>query len=115
MRNEKVGVAIKKNFEATRSDPNPLQIFFVSSTSYEKHIDGYDERKIPLSLNDTGILSFRRMLSTLPAKENLNILRHHWRGNLTSVVDSLATWSSQSVSHKRLELRKVVEKPREVS
>ena len=109
MRNKKVGVAVRKAHKEMTSDPGFLSIFYVSSAHYEKHLRGYDEEDIPLPVMSTGILQFRYMVTELPANGKLNVLRHHWQGNLTSVVDSLGTWSSQSVSHRRLEIRKVLE------
>ena len=114
MRNEKVTGAMTKTYKAMTPDPCSLKIFEVSSTDYEKHLKGYDEGDIPLSLDVIGIAALRKMMSKLPAQGRSDVLRHHWQGNLVSLVGSLGSWSCQSATHRRLEIRKVLEKPQKV-
>ena len=114
LRNTKVENAVKKKYVNMGPDRNSLQIFKVSSTDYEKHLRGYDEEDIPLPLGETGVVGLRKLMLTLPAQGRLDALHVHWRGNLTSVVDSLWTWSSQSATHYRREIRQILERPREV-
>lgn len=114
MRNKKVGTAIRKKYQAMTSDFSWLPIFYVSNKDYEMHKTGYDEEEIPLPLDMTGIKQMRFLISTLPAERRQNVLSHHWKGNLMSVIGSLEAWSSQSALKKREELRSVVEKPSKV-
>ncbi len=114
MRNKKVGTAMRKKYQAMTGDFNWLPIHYVSNKDYEIHKTGYDEDEMPLPLEMTGIRQMRSLISTLPAEGRQNVLLHHWRGNLMSVIESLGAWSSQSTIHKRAELRKVVEKPGKV-
>jgi len=114
MRNRKVGAAIRKKYQTMTGDSSWLPILYVSNKDYEIHKMGYDEEDIPLPLNLTGIPQMRFLISTLPAERRQNVLSHHWRGNLMSVIESLGAWSSQSALQKRAELRKVVEKPGKV-
>lgn len=114
MRNKKVDTAIRKKYQAMTDDHSSLPIFHVSNTDYEIHKIGYDEEQIPLPLDMTGITQIRSWISILPAERRQNVLLHHWRGNLTSVIDSLNAWSSPSALQKRAELREVVGKPGKV-
>lgn len=115
MRNTKVATAVRKKYQAMTDDRSWLSIFHVSNKDYEMHKIGYDEDEIPLPLDMTGIKQMRFLISTLPAERRQNVLFHHWRGNLTSVVDSLNAWSSPSSLQKRAELREMVGKPGKVS
>lgn len=115
MRNKKVAVAIRKKYQLMTGDLGWLPIFSVSNKDYEIHKIGYNEEDIPLPLSMTGIRQIRYFLSIFPAGSRINVLSHHWRGNLMSVIESLDSWSSQSAIHRRGEIRMVVESPGEVS
>ena len=114
MRNHKVSISMQKKYRTLTSDFNLLQINFVSNTSYNAHKEGVDEEEIPLSISLTGIPQLRYTISQFPAQSRIHVLEQYFKRNLQSTIDQMELWSLQTTIQRRLELRTVIEKRRQV-
>lgn len=114
MRNRKVGKAMQTKHRGTGIAAEPLKVWCVSSLAYSKNANGYDEEDIPISIEATGIPHLRAFMLRIPAEEKLDVLIRHVRGHLSSLISSMESFSVQSTTHRRLELREVVARPRKV-
>lgn len=117
MRNEKIKSTMHKKYRRITSDPKILAIACVSNAHYALHTcpDGYDAGAIPISIQSTGIPDLRTSLFRFTANSRLDVLRQHLHGILPDMIGSLEVWSSKSATKRRLELREIAGKPREVS
>ncbi len=102
---------MRKKYRDKISDEHPLDVYSVSNQHYARHLAGYEDDYIPMAVVTTGIPALRAFSLQLPAVCKFSTLRQHCEGPLRSFISSLEIWSSKSASKRRLELRKIVEKP----
>lgn len=114
MRNRKVFTPMRIKYKSLLPDPIPLQIAFVSNVCYATHREGFEEDEIPISLKLTEIPNLRFEMSKFPARSRLDVLTHHYKGNLQAVIHLMEMWSRQSTIQRRNEPCEVVSKPGQV-
>lgn len=105
---------MQKKYREVTSDNHPLSVYCVSNKHYGHHLEGYDQDYIPMTLPSTGIPALRAFSLHLPALSKFNTLRQHCNGPLPSFISSLEMWALKAASKRRLELREIVMKPRNV-
>lgn len=115
MRNQKVTTIMRQKYKNLTQDHALFPVYAVSNSDYNKHKDGYDlSEEIPVSVLATGIPRVRYQLSMLPARSRLDALRHYCHGSVEDLVGSLRNWSQRSTVQRRVELQRLVAKPRSV-
>ena len=114
LRNKKVAAAMRKKYRDLTLGNHSLEVHCVSNAHYARHLEGYDEDSIPITIPSTGIPGLRAFSLQLPARSKFSTLKQHCEGPLPSFIGSLEMWSMKSASKRRAELRKVIIKPREV-
>ena len=114
LRNKKVASNMRKKYKELELGNNSLDVYCVSNADYARHLEGYSEDYIPITISSTGIPALRGFSLQLPAWSKFNTLRQHCEGPLPCIISSLEMWSMKSASKRRNELRQIILKPREV-
>lgn len=114
LRNRKVAAAMRKKYRDLTLGNHSLEVHCVSNAHYARHLEGYDEDYIPITISSTGIPALRAFSLQLPALSKFSTLKQHCEGPLPSFIGSLEMWSMKSASKRRTELRQIIIKPREV-
>lgn len=114
LRNKKVAGAMRKKYRDLQLGNHSLDVHCVSNAHYARHLEGYREDCLPITVSSTGIPALRAFSLQLPALSKFKTLKQHCEGPLPSIISSLEMWSMNSGSKRRAELRQIILKPREV-
>ena len=114
MNNDQIQRGIQRKFVKITDAALSLGVFFVSNDHYNIHLDGYDQFKIPLPLETTGIPTLRYRLSSIPAHERMKVLQHYFKGLLRGQLASMTIWCEQTATDRKDEIKMHVEKPGKV-
>lgn len=109
-RHKKLKKEIYDKYRTILGNSTKLGVHFISNKHYEMYLEGCDD-DISLPLWLTGIPELRFRLSSLPADEKLLVLNHYRTLTIRSKLDSMKMFAQQSTIERRVELKKIVQKP----
>ncbi|KAK4550571.1 hypothetical protein LTR36_000150 [Oleoguttula mirabilis] len=99
-----------KKLDKSKTAPE-LPIYFISSRTYQQHVDGYDPREPPtLDLAGTGIPALRHMLYDIPARGKMNTLSRVCTSRLPNIFQGILGILTKSKLERKDEVEKLIRK-----